>query len=455
MENAQTPNPNASPAPAPANPKRKTLMLSAAAVIVLCAIGYGAYWAIVARHFEDTDDAYVQGNLVQITPQIASTVSGINADDTDFVKAGQVLVQLDRADAQVALDQAQAALAQTVRQVRTLYANNGALGANLTVRQADIDKTQADLARAQSDLKRREELAATGAVSGEELLHAQTTVANAKSAVAGAKAALVASREQLATNTALTDGTSVEEHPNVLGAGAKVREAYLNLTRTSLPAPVSGYVAKRSVQVGQRVAPGTPLMTIVPLNQVWVDANFKEVQLGKMRIGQPVKLTADVYGSKVEYHGTVAGLGAGTGAAFALLPAQNATGNWIKVVQRLPVRIALDPKEVEAHPLRVGLSMQAEVDISSTDGKSLSEGGRTGSAYSTTALDHTSEEADKLVAATIAENLGKRPADLRGSAAVKPSANIAARRPATTSALPSSNRSAVASATPRRAVGAM
>jgi membrane fusion protein (multidrug efflux system) len=450
MENAQTPTPAQA-----SNPKRKRLLLTAAGVFVLCAMGYGAYWAVVARHFEDTDDAYVQGNLVQITPQIASTVSAINADDTDFVKAGQVLVQLDRADAQVALDQAQAALAQTVRQVRTLYANNGALGANITVRQADIDKTQSDLARAQADLKRREELAATGAVSGEELLHAQTTVANAKSAVASAKAALVASREQLATNTALTDGTSVEQHPNVLGAAAKVREAYLNLSRSSLPAPVSGYVAKRSVQVGQRVAPGTPLMTIVPLDQVWVDANFKEVQLGKMRIGQPVKLTADVYGSKVEYRGTVAGLGAGTGAAFALLPAQNATGNWIKVVQRLPVRIALDPKEVEAHPLRVGLSMQAEVDITSTDGKTLSEGSRTATAYSTTALDHTSEDADKLVAATIADNLGKRPGAAAASAHASAAGKTADRKTADRSPATAQRQSTTATAANRRAVGTL
>ena len=416
METAQTP---------PNNPKRKKLLIGAAGVFILAGIAYGAYWAIVARNFEGTDDAYVQGNLVQITPQIASTVSAINADDTDFVQAGQTLVQLDRADAQMTLNQAQATLAQTVRQVRQMYANNGALGANINVRQADIEKADADLARADSDLKRRQALAATGAVSGEELLHAQTTVANAKSALASAKAALVASREQLATNTALTDGTSVADHPNVLGAASKVREAYLNLSRTTLPAPVTGYVAKRSVQVGQRVAPGTSLMTIVPLNQVWVDANFKEVQLGHMRIGQPVTLTADIYGSKIEYHGKVAGLGAGTGSAFALLPAQNATGNWIKVVQRLPVRIALDPKEVQAHPLRVGLSMQVTVDISSTEGPSLADGRTTATSYSTTALDHSGEEADKLVAATIAQNLGNAPGQKGAGAQRAPTASPA------------------------------
>jgi len=394
------------------NPRKK-LLLGAAGVFAVAAVAYGAWWALVARHYEGTDDAYVQGNLVQITPQIASTVVAIQADDTDYVKSGEPLILLDKADAQVALDQAQAALAQTVRQVRTLYANNGALTANIAVRQADIERAKADLAKAQNDAKRRQELASSGAVSGEELLHAETAVSNAKSALASAQAALVAAREQLATNTALTDGTSVEQHPNVLVAAAKVREAFINLSRTSLPAPVTGYVAKRSAQVGQRVAPGASLMTIVPLDQVWVDANFKEVQLGRMRIGQPVTLEADVYGSKVEYHGKVAGLGAGTGSAFALLPAQNATGNWIKVVQRVPVRIALEPKEIEAHPLRVGLSMNVSVDVSSTDGPALAEAARTAPAYSTTVMDHAREDADALVAATIAQNLGGRAAEAK------------------------------------------
>ncbi|OVZ64269.1 EmrA/EmrK family multidrug efflux transporter periplasmic adaptor subunit [Pigmentiphaga sp. NML080357] len=399
------------------NNSRKKLLLGAAGAFAVIAVAYGAWWALVARHYEHTDDAYVQGNLVQITPQIASTVVAIQADDTDYVKAGDPLVLLDKADAQVALDQAQAALAQTVRQVRTLYANNGALSANIAVRQAEVERARADLAKAQSDAKRRQELAESGAVSGEEMLHAQTAVSNAKSALASAQAALVAAREQLATNTALTDGTSVEQHPNVLGAAAKVREAYINLSRTSLPAPVTGYVAKRSAQVGQRVAPGASLMTIVPLDQVWVDANFKEVQLGRMRIGQPVTLEADVYGSKVEYHGKVAGLGAGTGSAFALLPAQNATGNWIKVVQRVPVRIALDPKEIETHPLRVGLSMNVSVDVSSTDGPALAEVSRTAPAYSTTVMDHAREDADALVAATIAQNLGGRAAEAKPAVA--------------------------------------
>ncbi len=391
--------------PSPAS-KRKPLMLAFGTLVVLAAVGYGAWWAAIARHHERTDDAYVQGNLVQITPQLSGTVLSIHADDTDYVQAGAPLVDLDRADAQVALDHARAALAQTVRQVRTLYANNSALAANIEAKATDVRRAESDLARAQADLKRRQGLAASGAVSGEELLHAQTTFDTARSSLAAAKAGMVAAREQLAANTALTDDTTVEAHPNVMQAAAKVHEAYLAWSRTALPAPVSGYVAKRSVQVGQRVSPGAPLMSIVPLDQVWVDANFKEVQLRDMRIGQPVTLVADLYGDRVEYHGKVAGLAAGTGSAFSLLPAQNATGNWIKIVQRLPVRITLDADEVQAHPLRVGLSMTVDVDVRDTQGTTLAEGKRAAPAYATTAFDATAAEADRLVADTIAANLG-------------------------------------------------
>lgn len=340
---------------APSSNKRRRALTALASVVVLAGAGWGLYEWLVASHYESTDNAYVQGNVIQITPQIGGTVMAIMADDTDLVKAGQPLVQLDPADAKVALDQAEAALAQTVRQVRTLYANNGSLAAQVTLRQSDIVKAQSDIARAQDDLKRRQALTGNGAVSKEELNHAETTLANAKSAPAAAQAGVVSAREQLASNQSLTEGTSVEQHPSVLAAAAKVREAYLATQRVAMPAPVEGYVAKRTVQLGQRVAAGTPMMSIVPLNQVWVDANFKEVQLRSIRLDQPVKLTADVYGKKVEYTGRVAGLGVGTGAAFALLPAQNATGNWIKVVQRVPVRIALDPEQLKANLLRVGL----------------------------------------------------------------------------------------------------
>jgi membrane fusion protein (multidrug efflux system) len=386
---------------------RKRGLAIAFGVFALAGAGYGAYWFTQLRHFERTDDAYVAGNIVQITPQVAGTVIGVNADDTDFVRQGQPLVTLDRADAEVALAQAEAALAQTVREVRQLYTANSTWSANISQREAEIARAKAELARAEDDLARRATLASSGAVSGEEIDHAQANVTNARAAVAAAQAALTSAQQQLATNQSLTEGTTVEKHPNVERAAAKVREQYLAYARTVLPAPVSGYVAKRTVQVGQRVAQGAPLMSIIPLDQVWVDANFKEVQLRKMRIGQPVTLVADAYGDKVEYHGKIAGLGVGTGSAFALLPAQNATGNWIKVVQRVPVRIALDPKELADHPLRVGLSMEATVDIANADGRALSTAPRASAAYTTTAIDGDTADADALVRKTIAANLGR------------------------------------------------
>jgi membrane fusion protein, multidrug efflux system len=394
------------PPPLPA--KRRRLLLIAGSVFLVLALGYSAWWFMYSRHYEKTDDAYVQGNVVQITPQVAGTVLSVNADDTDFVKVGQPLVTLDRADAEVALAQAQAALAQTVREVRSLYTANSTWSANISQREAEITRAQSDVGRTEDDLARRKSLSSTGAVSGEELNHAQGAVDNAHSALAAAQAALTAAKQQLATNQSLTDGTTVEQHPNVERAAAKVREAYLAYARAILPAPVSGYVAKRSVQVGQRVAPGATLMSIIPLDQVWVDANFKEVQLRKMRIGQPVTLIADAYGSAVEYHGTLSGLGVGTGSAFALLPTQNATGNWIKVVQRVPVRIALDPKELAEHPLRVGLSMEVDVDVANTQGATLATATRTAAPYTTAAFTHDTEDADALVRKTIAANLGRQ-----------------------------------------------
>jgi membrane fusion protein, multidrug efflux system len=331
----------------------------------------------------------------------------VMADDTDFVKAGQTLVQLDPADAKVALEQAEAALAQAVRQVRTLYANNGSLQAQVALRNADVVKAQSDVARAADDLARRQSLTGNGAVSKEELGHAQSQLASAKSGMAAAQAGVAAAREQLTSNQALTDGTSVEQHPSVQVAAAKVREAFLATQRAALVSPVDGYVAKRTVQLGQRVAAGAPMMAIIPLNQVWVDANFKEVQLRNIRIGQPVKLLADLYGKKVEYKGTVTGLGVGTGAAFSLLPAQNATGNWIKVVQRVPVRIALDPKQIIDNPLRVGLSMDAEVDVTNKDGKTLAGAPRTVAPSPAPAVDMHDDAASQDVRRVIAANIGK------------------------------------------------
>jgi membrane fusion protein (multidrug efflux system) len=402
-------NANVTPAaaPMPGNTRRRKALTAIAAAVAVIGLGWGAYEWLVASHYESTDNAYVQGNVVQITPQIGGTVVSVYADDTDFVKAGQPLIQLDPADARVALDQAEANLAQTVRQVRTLYANNGSLAAQVSLREADVVKARSEVDRANDDLNRRSALVGNGAVSKEELNHSQTALQNAKSSLAAAEAAVVAAREQLASNQTQTEGTTVEQHPSVMAAAAKVREAWLASQRAALPAPIEGYVAKRTVQVGQRVAAGAPLMSIIPLRQVWVDANFKEGQLRKIRIGQPVTLTADVYGKKVEYHGTVEGLGAGTGSAFALLPAQNATGNWIKVVQRVPVRVALDPKEIVANPLRVGLSMDAEVDVSKQDGKALAEAPRAAPVAQTTVFNLFDKGADAEVQRVIAANIGR------------------------------------------------
>jgi len=338
------------------------------------------------------------------------------------VKAGQLLVQLDPADARVALEQAEAQLAQTVREVRTLYANNATLKAQVSLRSADLARTQADAARAQADaaraqddVNRRTPLMQSGAVGKEEFQHAtaqltaaKSTVAAAQSTVAAAQSAVLAAQEQLAASLTQTEGTSIEQHPNVQRASARVREAYLAVQRARLVAPLDGHVAKRGVQVGQRVQAGAPLMTLVALDNLWVDANFKESQLQKLRIGQSAELEADVYGTKVTYHGTVTGLGAGTGAAFALLPAQNATGNWIKVVQRVPVRIALDPQQLAEHPLRVGLSMEVKVDTADQSGKTLADTQRTAPVAATTVFDEQFKAADDEVAQIIAANLGRR-----------------------------------------------
>ncbi len=387
---------NATTATTPAaGGNRRGLLIGFTFLLVVVLLGYGAWWMIYARHYESTDDAYVAGNLVQVTSQVGGTVTAINADDTDLVQAGKPLVELDRADAKVALDQAEAQLAQTVREVRTYYVNNSTLEANVKQRGDEVE-------RAASDLKRRQELAGTGAVSKEEIEHAKTALQSAQSA-------LEAAREQLNSNRVLTDHTNVANHPNVQRAASQVQAAYLAYSRATLPAPITGYVARRSVQVGQRIAPGAPLLSIVPLNALWADANFKEVQLAHMRIGQPVTLRSDIYGSDVTYHGKVQGLAAGTGAAFALLPSQNASGNWIKIVQRVPVRIALDPAELEAHPLRIGLSMQIKVDVANDNGTSLTQNApvRSAPAYETRVFDQADHDAAALIAHIVAENSAK------------------------------------------------
>ena len=389
--------------------RRRGLTLIAATVLIV-GIAWGAWDWLAGRHYESTDNAYVAGNVVQITAQIGGTVVAIGADDTDHVQAGQWLVRLDPADARVALDHAEAALAQSVREVRSLYANNDALKAQVNLRKADAARTEAEVSRLQADVQRRAPLMASGAVGKEEFQHANALVIAAQSNAAAAKAAVMAAQEQLVASQTQTEDTSVQKHPSVLRAAAKVREAYLALERMNLVAPVPGYVAKRGVQLGQRVAAGSPLMTVVALNDVWVDANFKENQLQKLRIGQTAEIVADVYGDKVIYHGTVTGLGAGTGAAFALLPAQNATGNWIKIVQRVPVRIALDKTELTEHPLRIGLSMDVKIDTDDQSGRMLSDSGRVAPVATTDVYATQMHDADAAVERIIAANLGRKPA---------------------------------------------
>jgi membrane fusion protein, multidrug efflux system len=387
------------------NGKRRKLMIGVIGVFLVGGIAYGAWWALVGSKREFTDNAYVDGNVVQLTPQVTGTITSIGADNTDAVKAGQVLVQIDPADAAVNLESAEAQLAKTVRQVRSLFATSSSLAASVQMREADV-------ARAKDDLQRRERLQASGAVSGEELNHAKDTLRSAE-------AELLSAREQATANHALVDQTTVDDHPDVRNAAAKVREAYLAYGRTKVIAPVNGIVTKRSVQLGQRVNPGTPLMAIIPTDQMWVNANFKEPQLANIHIGQPVKLTSDVYGSKIEYDGKVVGLDAGTGSAFSLLPAQNATGNWIKVVQRVPVRVEIDPEQLKKHPLRIGLSMEATVDIHDKDGAVISTAARTTPAYSTQVFDTDARDADALITKIVRANTSGTPAS---------TANLAKRR---------------------------
>jgi membrane fusion protein, multidrug efflux system len=370
--------------------KRKAWLLALLLILILAGAGTWAWYSLVGRWHESTDDAYVNGNVVEITPLVTGTVVSIGADDGDLVHAGQVLLQFDPADSEVALQAAEAKLARTVRQVRGLYSNVDSLKAQLATRQAELQK-------ARQDYNRRRILADSGAIAAEEVSHARDDLSVAE-------AALNSARQQLNTSTALVDDTVVSSHPEVMAAAADLRQAYLDHARTTLVAPVTGYVAKRTVQLGQRLQPGTATMAVIPLDEVWIDANFKETQLRDMRIGQPVEISADLYGSEVKYTGTVDSLGAGTGSAFALLPAQNATGNWIKIVQRVPVRIHLNPEQLKEHPLRIGLSTIAEVDLHDQSGPALAQQPPQQASYTTQVYDRQLVEADQLIARLIHEN---------------------------------------------------
>ena len=328
--------------------KRRRALFIVAGVFILIAVVWVLLWLFVFSHREKTDNAYVGGNQVTISAQVPGTVVAIMADDTQRVEAGQVLVRLDPTDAQVRLAQARSALAQAVRGVRQQTSSASSADAQVTARKLELDKLEADL-------KRHLPLLAAHAESPEIVQHLRDGVAQARAGLDAAKA-------QAAAAHAAVEGTDVAENPSVLQARANFRAAWIAAQRNAILAPVSGYVAQRSVQLGNSIAPGQQLMTVVPLHDLWINANFKEGQLQHIRIGQPATVEADIYGGDVEYHGKVVGLGAGTGSAFSLLPAQNATGNWIKVVQRVPVRIALAPQELTAHPLRVGLSMTATIN---------------------------------------------------------------------------------------------
>jgi membrane fusion protein, multidrug efflux system len=393
-----SPNPTAA-APAaptvqapPPNNRRGFLLRLVLIVVILGIIGWTLWYFLDGRWYEGTDDAYVNGNIVQITPRINGTVITIGADDGDLVKQGDVLVKLDRSDADVELQRASANLASTVRKVRGLYSTVSGAQAQLAVQRVA-------LAKAQADYNRRRDLAKTGAISNEELSHALDALNSARNAMTTAQ-------QQLQTNSVLVDDTVVASHPDVKAAAAQYRAAYLDDVRTTMVAPVTGYIAKRTVQVGQRVQPGAALMAVVPLHEVWVDANFKETQLKHMRIGQPVEITSDVYGSSVKYKGQVESLGVGTGSAFSLLPAQNATGNWIKIVQRIPVRVVFtDPSQLDKNPLRIGMSLDTEVNLHDQTGPALSQQARTEPRFTTDVFQQEMSEANAQIDRIIHDNM--------------------------------------------------
>ena len=355
--------------------RRLWLRRFALALLVVTA-AIGAWWFLTQRGMVNSDNAYVAADMAQVTPLVAGAVREVKVVDTQAVRPGDVLIILDDADARVELAAAEAALAQARQQYRQALASGTSLSAQVGASDASVRQAEAALAAAAADraaaadaLQRRQALATSGAVSAEELVQTRSALAaadanlnRARATVAAARAATASSQGQLAVNRVITGQGGIDSDPMVAAAGARVDAARLALERTVIRAPIAGVVTQRRVQIGQRLAPGTPVMTIVPVGNVYVDANLKEVQLRNVRIGQPVELVSDLYGSDVVYRGQVVGIGGGTGAVFAIIPAQNATGNWVKVVQRVPVRIAINPQDLAAHPLRVGLSMEASID---------------------------------------------------------------------------------------------
>lgn len=347
----------------PTKTARKKAFLALGGAIVLAGGGFGAYQANVASRHVVTDNAYVEAETAQVTALTSGPVAEVRVVDTQAVRKGDILVVLDDADRRLELEQAQSALAQVERKVRSLQENSGSLGGQVAARMADLTRAQAELRRAQAEYDRRQPLTGTGAISGEEMTSVKTNLEAARAAHQQAEANLRGARGALGANDALIDGVPLDQNPEVTAARFRVEQAKVALSRTVVRAPVDGIVTKRTVQVGQMVQPGALMMTVVPVQQAYVTANFKEVQLKKVRIGQRAEVVSDLYGKEVVYRGRVVGFSGGTGAATAIIPAQNATGNWIKVVQRLPVRIALDPAQLAAHPLKVGLSMDVDIDV--------------------------------------------------------------------------------------------
>ncbi|HET7315369.1 HlyD family efflux transporter periplasmic adaptor subunit [Salinisphaera sp.] len=378
----------------PKSGRRKWYLLGLAAIFVIAGVAYAIYYFTVARFYAETNDAYVKGNRIQLTPQINGTVVSIAADDTDFVHAGQILVRLDPTDARNALNHAEARLAEVVRSVRQLYAR-------VDEQQSIIEQRKSSLAQARRDYRRNKHLIQAHGVTHQAFERSRTTYREDR-------AALAAARHKLAELTARTDGTTVRDHPRVKQAEAELRSAYLDLVRTRIPAPVSGHVAQREVQVGQRVDPSKPMLSIVPADQIWVEANFKETGLAAMRIGQPATVVSDFYGNDVTYHGHVAGISAGTGSVFELLPPQNATGNWIKIVRRVPVRIVLDNAhhKLDRYPLRLGLSMNVTVNLHDTSGPRLSKSSPKQPRYRTTVYRQRLAGADRLIGKIVDANDG-------------------------------------------------
>ncbi|MFJ5481292.1 multidrug efflux MFS transporter periplasmic adaptor subunit EmrA [Pectobacterium carotovorum] len=372
--------------------QRKRVLSLLTFIFVVLGCAWLVYWFLVLRHHQSTDDAYVAGNQIQIMAQVSGSVTHVNVDNTDFVKQGQVLVELDPTDAQQAFERAKTGLANSVRQTHQLIINSKQYQANIELRQTELNK-------AQSDLSRREALGSANAIGREEVQHA-------RDAVATAKAALEVARQQYQANQAMILDTPLEKQPAIQQASVEMRDAWLALQRTKIVSLIDGYVSRRSVQIGARISSTSALMAVVPANHLWVDANFKETQLANMRIGQPATVIADIYGDDVVYQGKVVGLDMGTGSAFSLLPAQNATGNWIKVVQRLPVRIEIDAKQVADHPLRIGLSALVNVDTANTEGSALAETSRTTPAYQSDALTLDLTPVNQEISAIIQANAG-------------------------------------------------